>query len=113
MKVNKFNAKKVIAENGEIFDSKKEYNYYCNLLIQKNVTEKKYRVKNIVRQKKYNIIINDLLCGYYKLDFEIEYEDGSFRHIDIKGFKKGSAYQYFRLKKKIIEAIYNIKIEEI
>ena len=40
------------------------------------------------------------------------YANGTKKIIDVKGLKKGSAYQLFKLKKKIVEALYNIEIIE-
>lgn len=109
---NKFHAEK-IEIGGEIFDSKKEYRYFAKLELLKKAKNESDRVIYIQRQVRYDIIVNDQKIGFYKLDFLVKYADGKTRHIDIKGLKKGAAYQIFRLKKKLVEAIYGIKIEEI
>lgn len=109
---NKFHAQK-IEIGGEVFDSKKEYRYFSELEMLKKAKDEKSRVVSIERQVRYDIIVNEKKIGFYKLDFKVKYADGHYRFIDIKGLKKGSAYQIFRLKKKLVEAIYGIKIEEI
>lgn len=103
-KGNKFHAQKTVVD-GITFDSKKEANYYLKLINTDGIL-------NIERQLKYDIIVNGKKCGFYKLDFKVTYSD-RIEHVDIKGLKIGSAYSIFRLKKKLVEALYNITIIEI
>ncbi|MBN2661561.1 MAG: DUF1064 domain-containing protein [Tannerellaceae bacterium] len=110
--MNKFHAQKIDI-NGEIFDSKKEYRYFVKLDLCRKASTNSERVISIERQVRYDIHVNEKYIAFYKLDFRVKYADGKIRHIDIKGLKKGSAYQIFRLKKKLVEAIYGIQIEEI
>ena len=109
--MNKFNAKKTIID-GITFDSIKEGNYYSQLLLQKNAKNDTDRVISIELQPRYDIIINGQKIGFYKADFKTGYADKRIEIVDVKGLKKGSAYQLFRLKKKLVEAIYNIEIIE-
>lgn len=109
---NKFNAKKVITSAG-VFDSKKEYAYYMQLVSLQKSINPAYKVVNIRKQVRYDIKVNKKHIGFYKLDFQVTYADGRIEFVDIKGLKKGSAYQLFRLKKKLVEAIYNISIKEV
>ena len=108
---NKFNAKKVKYKD-ITFDSIKEYRYYLKLEQLKKATDKKERVFDIELQPRYDIIVNKIKIGFYKADFKVYYTD-RIEIIDVKGLKKGSAYQLFRLKKKLVEALYNIKIIEV
>lgn len=109
--MNKFGAKKTEVD-GIVFDSKKEANYYSQLLLQKNAKDEVDRVLSIEIQPRFDIIVNEQKIGFYKADFRVRYEFGRNEIIDVKGLKKGSAYQLFRLKKKIVEALYNIEIIE-
>lgn len=103
---NKFHAKKTIFD-GEIYDSKKEAQYVMFLKSEK----RKGNIINYTRQPRFDIIINGITVAFYKGDFEVIYKD--HKEIwDVKGLKKGCAYQMFRLKKKLVEALYNIKIIE-
>jgi hypothetical protein len=111
MNNNKFNAKKTIID-GITFDSKKEASYYIRLGALMRAKNESDRVVNIELQPRYDIIINDEKIGHYKADFKVDYADGRTEIIDVKGYKKGAAYQLFRLKKKVIEALHNIKIIE-
>jgi hypothetical protein len=109
---NKFGAKKTIID-GISFDSIKEGNYYSQLLQLKKAKNENDRVIEIELQPRFDIKINDKNIGFYKADFGITFADGTKKIIDVKGLKKGSAYQLFKLKKKIVEALYNIEIIEI
>jgi len=110
--MNKFKAKKTII--GDLkFDSRKEADYYCLLEFQKKAKNEADRVVEIELQPRFDMIVNGIDCGFYKADFKVKYANGKTKIIDVKGLKQGSAYQLFRLKKKIIEAIYKIEIIEI
>lgn len=109
---NKFHAKKINSEDG-IFDSKKEYNYFLSLKLQMKAIHPEDRVEKIERQVRYDIDVNGKRICFYKLDFRTTYGDGTVRCVDVKGLKIGSAYQNFRLKKKLVEAIYGIEIIEV
>jgi len=109
---NKFGAVKTII-NGIKFDSKKEANYYRQLKLQKKAVRIDERVVNIEFQPRYDIIVNDKKIGFYKADFKVNYGDGRIEIVDVKGCKTGSAYQLFKLKKKLVEALYDIEIIEI
>ena len=106
---NKFNAK-ITIYNGIKFHSAKEANYCIRLDLLKKATGRD-KVLKYDRQVRYDIIVNGICIGFYKLDFEVYYSD-RIEYIDVKGCKKGCAYQLFRLKKKLVEAIHGIKIIE-
>jgi hypothetical protein len=111
-KRNKFNAKKVCLD-GFTFDSIKESQFYKELLLLKNANEPCEKVVHIEVHPRLNVKVKGKLVFFYKADFLVTYADGIKKWFDVKGLKKGSAYQYFKLKKNIIEAIYDIKIIEI
>ena len=109
-KGNKFGAIKT-TYNGVIYDSKKEseYAYKLDLLRKANGND---RVIEVERQIKYSVDVEGKhICNYY-LDFKVTYPN-RVEHVDIKGLKSGASYQIFRLKKKLIEALYKIEIIEI
>ena len=107
-KLNKFNAKKT-EYNGYMYDSKKESNYAKKLDVLINSGD----VVCYDKQVKYRMIVNGFNCGYYKLDFKVLYPDGHFEYVDVKGHKSGATYAIFRLKKKIVQALYGIEIIEV
>lgn len=104
--MNKFLAKKTIID-GITFDSKKEAQYY---LIYKH-KEQAGMIKNLNRQVDYPFKINNKTMFKYKADFTFEDENG-FHIIDVKS-SMTSKLPVYRLKKKIIEEYYQIKIEEV
>lgn len=109
---NKYrNTKKKV--DGISFDSEKEANYYSQLIL----LEKAKEITKFERQVKMPIEVNDIHIAYYILDFKVYYPDGSIKYIDIKAqdkkTKKWITTDVFKLKKKLIEAIYKIKIELI
>lgn len=108
---NKFNAKKITIDN-ITFDSIKEGRYYQKLKLLKKSTDPKFKVLDIEFQPRFDMIVNERKIGFYKADFKVTYPN-RVEIVDVKGLKKGSAYQLFRLKKKLVEALYNIEIIEI
>jgi hypothetical protein len=108
-KSSKFNNVKSEID-GHTFDSKKEAEFYGSLKIKKNAG----LIKDFKMQVQYDILVNNIHIAYYYLDFKIENNDGSFEYIDIKGKDKKSnkfiKTGVFALKKRLVEAIYHIKI---
>lgn len=111
-KSSKFNNVKSEID-GHIFDSNKEAEFYGSLKLKK----KAGLIKDFKIQVQYDILVNNIHIAYYYLDFQIENNDGSFEYIDIKGKDKKSnkfiKTGVFALKKRLVEAIYNIKITMI
>lgn len=70
-------------------------------------------VKEVEYQPKFPIVINDKKVADYIADFRVIYSDGHVEIEDVKGLKKGAAYSLFKLKKKIVEAMYSIEIKEV
>lgn len=109
--MNKFNAKKIVID-GITFDSKREAKHYGFLKLQKKAINPKDRVSEIKRQVRFNIVINGKHICYYKLDFMVIYADGHIEYHDPKNpHRKGAAYSYFNLKKKLVEAQHGITIK--
>jgi hypothetical protein len=108
-KSSKFNNVKSEID-GHTFDSNKEAEFYGSLKIKKNAG----LIKDFKMQVQYDILVNNIHIAYYYLDFKIENNDGSFEYIDIKGKDKKSnkfiKTGVFALKKRLVEAIYHIKI---
>lgn len=98
--------------NGVVFQSMAEAQYAKNLDLLKIARRESDRVTSWKRQVKYPVIVNKIkICDYY-LDFEILYADGRTEYVDVKGYQKGVAYALFTLKKKLVEALYGIRIIE-
>jgi len=96
---HKYHAKRTECD-GIKFHSKKESKYYLNL---------KERVKDgevilFLRQVPIHMPGNTV----YRLDFLEFHADGTCHFVDVKGFKT----ETYKLKKRIIENLYPITIEE-
>lgn len=108
-KKSKYNNVKVDID-GHKFDSLKEAEFYGSLKLKKQSK----LIKDFKLQVKYDISVNDIHIANYFLDFLVENNDGSFEYIDIKG-KNSKTNKFiktsvFALKKRLVEAIYGIKI---
>jgi len=109
--MNKYNAKKTEID-GIKFDSKKEARRYSELRLMVKANE----ILNLEMQPRYDIVVNGKKIGFYKADFrykESHNYDAPWIVEDVKGCRKGCAYSMFRLKKKLVEAIYGIEVVEI
>lgn len=90
--------------SGVKFDSAKESRVYSELLLRQRAGE----IAALELQPRFDIIINGKKCGFYKADFRYR-EAGNVVILDVKGFKT----PVYKLKKKIIEAMYGITIVEV
>ena len=94
--------------NGITFDSKKEAGYYGILRLK----EKAKIIDRFEIQVKYDLVVNNIKIGFYKADF-VTYNNGkAVEVIDVKS-EMTKKLPVYRLKKKLIKAIYNIDIVEI
>ena len=119
----KYNAKKV-QYDGITFDSKKEYRRYLEL----SALEKAGIIKNLERQVKYTLIpaqrepdtigsrggvkkgkLIERECSYYADFVYIIKETGETVVEDVKGMRTPE----YKIKRKLMLFIHNIKIKEI
>ena len=96
---HKFNAQQTIRD-GYKFPSKKEAEFY-NML--KTAQEGGY-VLFFLRQVPFHLPGNVI----YRLDFMVFYTDGHVQCVDVKGVRT----EQYKTKKKMVEALYPITIEE-
>ena len=106
--LNKFN-NKITTIDSIKFHSKKEADRYKQL----KLLEKSGLIKDLVLQKRWPININEVKICTYISDFDYYTKYGEYVCEDVKGFKKGPAWNMYRLKSKLMKAIYNINISEI
>ena len=92
-KRQKYNAKKTVV-NGIKFDSKKEAEYYEDLLIRVSDGE----VITFLRQTPFHLPGGTA----YRVDFTEFHADGTVHFIDVKGIQT----KEFILKKKMVEDLY-------
>lgn len=102
---NKYSAKKTEVD-GIMFASKAEAHRYGELKILKSAGE----ITDLVLQPRFDIDVNGKRICFYKADFQ---------YFDVKKQKKiiedvkGMINPYYRLKRKLTEAVHGIEIVEI
>lgn len=90
---------------GVKFDSIKEMRFFIYL----KQLEEKGEIWNLRLQDKIKAIINSVVVFEYRADFT--YDDSRGHHVvDVKS-PITSKNPVFRLKKKLVEALYNFEIE--
>tara|TARA_R100000781_G_scaffold54064_1_gene35366 strand:+ start:365 stop:676 length:312 start_codon:yes stop_codon:yes gene_type:complete len=90
--------------DGIIFDSKAEAKRYTEL----KLLEKANAISDLRLQPKFDCVINGKKICSYRADFDY-YEYDKYVCEDVKGFKT----PVYRLKKKLVEALHNVKIVEV
>lgn len=106
--MSKYNNQK-IRVSGEVFDSKREYNRWCEL----RLLERSGIICNLQRQVKFRLIDSQKTserterpCDYIA-DF-VYYENGSRVVEDCKGMRT----DVYKIKRKLMLEKYNISIKE-
>lgn len=100
--MSKYNNVKTTVD-GFTFDSKREAARYSEL----RLLERAGRIKGLMLQQPFKVSLNSVHVFTYRADF-VYFEDGRRVVEDVKGF----ATPLYRLKKRIIKAIYNVDIRE-
>jgi len=96
---------------GIIYHSKKEAAYAAKLDMLKRASGND-QVLEWIRQIRYPIDIKNKHICTLVLDFVVTYPN-RIEYVDVKGYKKGVAYDLFRIKKRMVEALYDIEIKEV
>ena len=104
---NKYNAKKIKTEDGLVFDSKKEYEYWLKL----RELEDAGKIEHLQRQVKFVLIPkNDKYREMsYRADFVYDDENGVEHIIDVKGM----ILPEFKLKQKLFYSVFGKEIEVV
>lgn len=105
---SKYHNKKTIY-NGVSFMSRKEAGYARTLDALKHAKDPKERVVSYETQVPFQIELNGIKICKYICDFKVLYKDKHIEIVDVKGFRT----DIYRIKKKLVEAQYGIKIKEI
>lgn len=100
---HKYNAKKTEID-GFVFDSKKEAARYQEL----KVLEQAMEIHDLELQPEFFCIVNGRKVCKYRADFRYV-QDGTTIIEDVKGMRT----DVYKLKKKLVEALYDIEIQEI
>lgn len=102
-KANKYSAIKTEVD-GIVFDSKKEATQYQVLKLRERAGE----ISGLVLQPKYPLVVNDMTVATYIADFAF-FENSKLIVADAKGCKT----PVYRIKKKLMRAIYGIEVLEL
>ena len=107
---SKYKNKKYVDEEGNIWDSKKEWKFYLQLLENDKIRDIERQVEYILIPRLTNEEGKFLYHPVkYKLDFKYySEEDCRVHYVDVKGFKTSE----YKIKKKLMYYIHNIIIEE-
>jgi hypothetical protein len=101
--MTKYHARKVVID-GFTFDSQAEGRRYSELLLLCKAGE----ITNLVPHPVYPLVVNGQKIGAYIADFT--YLTGTGRVVeDVKGVKT----PVYRLKRKLVKALYGIDIVEV
>lgn len=111
---NKYHNEKTTVD-GIKFDSKKEANRYLEL----KMLERAGEISDLQLQVKYELVPPCLKPSgkhtravEYIADF-VYNENGKTVVEDVKGYKRGSAYNIFRIKQKLMLWVHGIYVEEV
>lgn len=97
---NKFNAERVVTDDGA-FDSKKEHRRWCELKLEQLAGE----IRNLRHHTKFKFEHNGVLIGTYESDFDY-FRGNEYVVEDAKGYET----DVFRLKAKMMRAFYGIEV---
>lgn len=105
--MSKYHAVKV-QEHGYTFASKAEHRRYRQLLLLQTGTSG--TIGRLEIHPRFPLIVKGVKCGYYEADFRYkDYERDCVIVEDVKGVLT----PVYRLKKKLVKALYGIDIAEI
>ena len=113
---NKYHAKKINIQ-GETFDSMAEARRWRDLQwLQRGGV-----IRGLQRQVKYILIPNQYAedgklverSVTYIADFVYQDENGQLVVEDVKGYKKGPAYNVFAIKRKLMLQVFGIHVREV
>ena len=111
-KKTKYRSTKVDTAGG-VFDSRKEYERWIELCTMQNIGA----ISDLKRQVPFELIPQFECKGkrfrrtVYVADFTY-YQDGEYVVEDVKGYKKGAAYQIYMMKAKLLAEKYGILVKE-
>jgi hypothetical protein len=100
-KPSKYRNKRTQCNDGSWHQSKKEAQYCTNLQLRQKAGDIKFFLQQVPFRLPGGV--------KYLLDFLVVYPGGRIEYLDIKGYKT----PMYLLKKKQVEAIYGIEIEEV
>lgn len=123
--MSKYHSRKIVRD-GMTFDSQKEYRRFCEL----SLLQRAGAITDLRRQVEYELIpaqrepdtvgvrggikkgkVIEQKCSYIA-DF-VYNENGKVVVEDVKGYKKGTAYAVFVIKRKLMLCVYGVRVKEV
>ena len=105
---HKFNAVRTEVD-GITFASKAEAQYYAQL----RMLEKAGEIEALELQPKFPLIVNGVKVATYIADFRYRVVKGKSNSLTVVADKKGVLTPIYKLKKKLVKALYDIDITEV
>ena len=105
-KRSKYGAQKTVVD-GIVFDSKRESQRYHELKLMQLAGE----ITGLELQPAFDLVVRDTFIGKYLGDFRYADKRGNIVIEDVKS--SATRTPLYRLKRKIVEAIYHIEITEV
>lgn len=102
---NKYNSQKTVVD-GITFDSQKEAKKWQTL----DAMQSMGRISKLRHHVTFDLVVNKVFIGQYVADFVYVGNTGQLVIDDTKGYKKGSAWQLFCWKAKLMKAIYGADV---
>ena len=103
--MSKYGNRKTMA-GGILFDSKKEAEHYLWLLSE----EQAERIYCLELQPKFPLVVEGVKIADYYADFRYCDAETHRQHVvDVKGVRT----PVYRLKKKLVRALYGVEVEEV
>lgn len=124
--MSKYNNKKITVD-GMVFDSQKEYRRWCELKLLERagkISKLKRQVtfelvppqyENVERYGKSGRLQDGVMCVEHAVKYVADFvyiQDGKKVVEDVKGCRKGGAYNVFAIKRKLMLYLHGIKILE-
>lgn len=113
--MSKYKAQKAVSSDGSVFDSRKEARRYQEL----KWAERAGDIQNLRLQVPYELIpLQRKPSGgseraiKYIADFVYE-QNGRTVVEDVKGYRRGTAYNVFSIKRKLMLQRYGIEVKEV
>lgn len=94
-----------VVVDGTTFDSKAEARRYQELKLMQAAGE----ITDLEAHPCYPLIVNGVKVGSYEADFRYVTQGGETVIEDVKGVRTDT----YRLKKRLVEALYGIKVVEV
>lgn len=115
--LNKYRNKKITTPDGLVWDSKKELNRWGQLILKEQSGE----IIDLQRQVRFELIpsqrsngkVVERACRYIADFVYIDAQTGEKIVEDVKGYRKGTAYEVFKIKRKLMLYMHGIKVNEI